>query len=297
MRFAPRIRDSAATRLYRLEGTKPTWANVARARVVKRHVITKHSDNMLRIAASLRSGHVTASLLASRLQAHTDSGVGRALVEYGRLCKTEHVLRYYAEEGYRRRIGTQLNKGEALHAVRRFLVFGNLARLGPSDTEALTNQAACLNLITNTTILWNTVHIQRVLDSLHRRRRPAAEVDITRLSPARHEHINPYGTYRLDRLPAPGSFRPLRAWRCFFCNIRRNPDSHQVETSDMALSGGSPEVESFPRPHASALPYARTNNPPAEPGRAGGAPAYARASPPGCPPEAASQRPWLRCCG
>lgn len=73
-------------------------------------------------------------------QAHTGSGVGRALVEYGRLCKTEHGLRYYATEGYRRRIGTQLNKGEALHAVRRFLVFGNLARPGPKDTEALANQ-------------------------------------------------------------------------------------------------------------------------------------------------------------
>ena len=60
-------------------------------------------------------------------------------------------------------------------------------------------------------ILWNTVYMQRVLDGLRRRRRSVSDDDVARLSPARHEHINPYGTYRFDRLPAPGAFRPLRA--------------------------------------------------------------------------------------
>ena len=211
MRFAPRIRDSAATRLYRLEGSEPRWADFAPSRVVKRDTITKHWDEMLRIAASLKTGHVTASLLVSRLQSQVDSGVGRALVEYGRLCKTEHVLRYYAAEAYRRQIGAQLNKGEALHALRRFLVFGNVARLGPRDADALSHQAACLNLVTNAVVLWNTVYTQRVLDALQRQGKPAQQQDVARLWPVRYEHINPYGTYRFDKLPPAGTFRPLRA--------------------------------------------------------------------------------------
>lgn len=211
MRFAPRIRDSSATRLYRLEGAEPRWEQFTPARVVKRQIIVDHWDEMLRVAASLRTGHVTASLLVSKLQGQTESGVGRALVEYGRLCKTEHVLRYFAGEAYRRRIGAQLNKGEALHAVRRFLVFGNLARLGPKDVDALANQAACLNLVTNAVVLWNTVYMARVLDHRRRRGHVVQEDDVRRLSPARYEHINPYGKYRFDDLPRPGKFRPLRA--------------------------------------------------------------------------------------
>lgn len=75
---------------------------------------------MLRVAGSLKLGSVTSSLLVSKLQGQRSRGVVHALLEYGRLCKTEHVLRYLAEESYRRQIGTQLNKGEAVHALRRF---------------------------------------------------------------------------------------------------------------------------------------------------------------------------------
>ncbi|MDD9942867.1 MAG: Tn3 family transposase [Myxococcales bacterium] len=157
LRFAPRIRDSGATRLYRLDGTEPRWTHFMPAQTIKRTGIEKHWEEMLRVAASLKTGHVTASLLIARLQAQAGSGIARALVDYGRLCKTEHVLRYYATEEYRRRIGRQLNKGEALHALRRFLVFGNIARLGPKDTEALANQAACLNLATNAVISSNVM--------------------------------------------------------------------------------------------------------------------------------------------
>ena len=110
----------------------------------------------------------------------------------------------------RRRIGRQLNKGEALHAFRRFMVFGNLARLGPKDTEALANQAACLNLVTNAVILWNTVYMQRVVDARHQERQRALPEDLQRLSPARYAYINPYGTYGFDSLPPAGMFRPLR---------------------------------------------------------------------------------------
>ena len=113
-----------------------------------------------------------------------------AKLEYGRLCKTEHGLRYLACEDYRRRIGAQLNKGEAIHALRRFLVFGNLARLTRRDTDALVNQAACLNLLTNAVIVWNTVYIARVIDELWTEGHEVHDEDIAHLSPARHEHIN-----------------------------------------------------------------------------------------------------------
>lgn len=60
-------------------------------------VIAGEWDAMLRVAGSLKLGFVTASLLVSKLQAQPRRGVVRALLEYGRICKTEHVLRYLAQ--------------------------------------------------------------------------------------------------------------------------------------------------------------------------------------------------------
>jgi TnpA family transposase len=42
--------------------------------------------------------------------------------------KTIFILRYLESEEYRRRINAQLNKGEALHALRRFLFLPTKAR-------------------------------------------------------------------------------------------------------------------------------------------------------------------------
>ena len=49
----------------------------------------------------------------------------RALQEYGRLIKTIHIVRCLDSPEYRRSIGRQLNKGEQLHNLRRFLFFAN----------------------------------------------------------------------------------------------------------------------------------------------------------------------------
>lgn len=44
--------------------------------------------------------------------------------EYGRLVKIIFILRYLLNQPLRRKINTQLNKGEQLHALRSWLWFG-----------------------------------------------------------------------------------------------------------------------------------------------------------------------------
>ncbi len=61
--------------------------------------------------------------------------------------------------------------------------------------EAQTNQAMCLNLITNAVVVWNTVYMQAVLDQFRSAGYPMQEDDLAHLSPARFEHVNPYGKY------------------------------------------------------------------------------------------------------
>jgi TnpA family transposase len=53
----------------------------------------------------------------------------------------------------RRRITRQLNKGEALHDLRAFLMVANKGQLRRKYPEELTHQALCLNLVTNAVIV------------------------------------------------------------------------------------------------------------------------------------------------
>ncbi|MCP6762337.1 MAG: transposase [Fischerella sp. CENA71] len=99
--------------------------------------ILTHWDEMLRLAGSLKMGWVTASLIVQKLQAYPrQHPLTRALIEYGRLIKTIHILRWYASEVNRRRINRQLNKGEALHSLRSHLCYANSGEIrGQSDEQ------------------------------------------------------------------------------------------------------------------------------------------------------------------
>jgi TnpA family transposase len=83
---------------------------------IKPRLFLAHWDDLLRVAGSLKLGWVTASLFIAKLQSSRRKNVlTRALQEYGRLNKTTFILRYLLTEQVQRRIGTQINKGEALH--------------------------------------------------------------------------------------------------------------------------------------------------------------------------------------
>ena len=156
-------------------------------------------------------GWVTASLLISRLQSYRrQNALTRALQEYGRLIKTIFILRYLESEQLRRRINTQLNKGEALHALREFLFFANRGKVRRKQEDEQVHQATCLNLLTNCVITWNTVYMAAAIDQLRQEGYAVQESDLAYL--CRYEHINPYGKYRFEVEEGLSRFRlrPLR---------------------------------------------------------------------------------------
>ena len=156
-------------------------------------------DDLARVAGSLTRGYVTASLLISRLQAYPRQGqLTRLLHEYGRLVKTIFVLRYLEDGALRHRIRAQLNKGENLHDLRKFLFFAREGRVSQPHEEGQGNQAACLNLLTNAVIVWNTVYRQAALETLRHEGYPMQEEDLVHLWPTRFAHVHRYGTYEFN---------------------------------------------------------------------------------------------------
>jgi len=215
MQFASRLRDLGDQQLYRLSRDQRVGRLAPRFKgTIQQDLILRHWDDMLRLAGSLKRGWVTASLFISKLQAYPRQNVlTRALQEYGRLVKTLFILRYLQSQDYRRRIHTQLNKGESLHALRDFLFVGDKGVIRRKQYEAQTNQAMCLNVVTNAVVVWNTVYMQAVLDQLRAEGYRVQEEDLAHLSPARFEHINPYGKYYfpIDQALKRQGLRSLRA--------------------------------------------------------------------------------------
>ncbi|MGO8721592.1 MAG: Tn3 family transposase, partial [Acidimicrobiales bacterium] len=214
LQFSPRIRDLGDQRLFRMErqNRHPRLGPRLKGRI-NRDRLLNNWDDLLRVAGSLKRGWVTSSLLIGKLQSYPRKNrLTRALQEYGRLVKTIFILRYLESEQLRRRIQTQLNKGEALHGLREFLLFANKGTLRKKQEEELMNQASCLNLVTNAVVTWNTVYMAAVIDRLRAEGKTVNEEDIARLSPARYEHINPYGKYRfeVEEGLSRSHLRPLR---------------------------------------------------------------------------------------
>jgi Tn3 transposase DDE domain len=67
--------------------------------------------------------------------------------------------------------------------------------------------------VTNAVIIWNTVYMQAALDQLCAEGYPVHEADLTSLSPARFEHLNPFGKYYfpIDQARNREGLRALRA--------------------------------------------------------------------------------------
>lgn len=197
MQFSPRIRDLGDQHIYRPDKSQ-TYSHlqpVLKGRIRGESVLVNW-DDILRTVASIKMGFVTASLFISKLQAYPrQNRLMKSLVEYGRLIKSIYIPRYLCDRGLMRRVGVQLNKGEAIHDLRHFLMFANEGNIRRSQLEAQTNQASALTLVTNAIICWNTRYISAIIDQLRKEGHTVNDSDIAHLSPCRFAHINKYGKY------------------------------------------------------------------------------------------------------
>lgn len=197
MQFSPRLADIAAKTLYCVD-KKIRYKHINSLITGKINIdlILRHWDDLLRIAGSLKQGYVTASLLISKLQSPKQkNALTKALQEWGKLNETIFILKYLQKPEYQKKIRVQLNKGEALHSLRRDLFIANEGKIRKRNHEDQLNQAACLNLVVNAITVWNTVYMTAALEQLKSEGYEINEDDIRHLSPARREHINMYGRY------------------------------------------------------------------------------------------------------
>ena len=212
-RFAPRIRDLADKRLYLHTDPKlyPTLSSLIGGGINLK-VIRAHWDEILRLAASIKQGTVTASLMLRKLGSYPrQNGLAVALREMGRLERTLFTLDWLQNVELRRRVQIGLNKGEAKNALARAVFFNRLGELRDRRFENQRYRASGLNLVVAAIVAWNTVYLERSVNAL--RENQAVDDDLLQyLSPLGWEHINLTGDYvwSQSKKVENGGFRPLR---------------------------------------------------------------------------------------
>src|SRR6266511_1750057 len=169
--FSPRISDVGGTRFWRIDAAADYGAlnGLARNRI-NLTLITDHWDEILRLAGSLSMGvfHVE-SLVRTLQRGDRPTKLARALGELGRIIKTIYLLEYIGDETYRRRVLTQLNRGEGRHGLSRAVFHGQRGELRQRYREGQEDQLSALGLVVNIIVLWNTLYMDRILADLRTR--------------------------------------------------------------------------------------------------------------------------------
>ncbi len=213
LQYSPRLRNIGDQKLCRIRVQELAYPGLHFTGHIQPRYIEARLDELLRVAGSFKLGYVTASLFISKLQAYPrQHSLTYELQQYGRLIKTNFILRYLLSQPLRRKIHVQLNKGKRLHALRVFLWFGGDGMIRRKQEEAQQEVVGALNLVTNLVVLWNTVYLQQVIETLRAEGVEVGDEDLAHLSPARYEHLNRLGKYNFPRNVEvqPNGYRPLR---------------------------------------------------------------------------------------
>ncbi|KUQ07728.1 Tn3 family transposase [Klebsiella aerogenes] len=214
--FAPRIRDLHDKRLF-IHGKAelyPGLQSLISTTSLNLKDIETHWNEVLRLASSIKQGTVTASLMMKKLASYPkQNGLAKALREIGRIERSLFMLDWFRNPSLRRRVQAGLNKGEARNALARAVFMHRLGEIRDRGLENQSYRASGLTLLTAAISLWNTVYIERAIDSLKRKGIPFNYQLISHLSPLGWEHINLSGDYvwRTNLKLGQGKYRSLRS--------------------------------------------------------------------------------------
>jgi len=166
---------------------------------VPTRAISKGWDQLLRIAASTKTGWCSATYILDRFgsAAHGDVAfqAGDAL---GKLMRTRYLADYLGDIEFRTMIHTLLNQGEAVHTLQRAIHHGPIGARRGRTLEQMTAISSCLTLLTNIVMTWNAMRMDAA-----RSASPTAFADahLKRIAPIPHGHINMRGQLTFDIAP------------------------------------------------------------------------------------------------
>jgi TnpA family transposase len=124
---------------------------------INTRVIVDNWDEVLRLAASIRHGTVSAALIMRKLAAYPrQNQIARALNEVGQLEKTVFILELLLDPQLRRRQERGLNDGEAVNSASRAIFVGQRGEFRDRAYQDQVHRASCLHLLVAAIGAWTT---------------------------------------------------------------------------------------------------------------------------------------------
>jgi TnpA family transposase len=196
--FHPRLKDLGEQNLYKIDKTM-SYGDLddVFTSTVDIDLIRENWDQIVRIVASLKNGLAPAHVIIQKLANRADN-VSKAIRAFGRIIKTIYILHYISEQDLRHTVHLHLNHGESRHQLAKKLFFLNRGVFKTSDYEEIMNKASCLSLVSNAVLVWNTYHIQKIVDRLRAEGHDISSEHLQKISALMFKHIQIHGTYHFE---------------------------------------------------------------------------------------------------
>lgn len=154
-------------------------------------------DTLVRLAASVETGHVSATVALARFgSASSDNPTYRAGVHLGRLIRSIYLCDYLLSEELRRVIHRILVHGEAVHQLQRRINAGTFSKPRGQHEPELQATSGALSLMTNLCLAWTAGRMQEVLLGEVREELNEEELAwLPQVSPAHFANINFRGIF------------------------------------------------------------------------------------------------------
>jgi len=164
---------------------------------IKLPLIAAQWDDILRFIATIKLKETTASQLFRRLNSYSKQHpLYQALKEFGKIPKSEYILRVVDEVELRQAIEKQLNKGENAQQFSRAVAFGHNQDFLYGEKIEQEIAEGCRRLIKNAIICWNYLYLsQKIFEEQDEARRQELLAAVQSGSVVSWRHINLHGEY------------------------------------------------------------------------------------------------------
>ncbi len=191
----PRIRDLDERKLLVPHGTEVPEILKPVTKFISLKVFIKSYDELMRVAASVKDGTLTAILACQKFGSDAvGDDVRAAGNQFGQLQRTLFLCDYYTKPSFRRELHRVLNRGEAVHVLQRAIYSGRMPHQKGRTNESLEAISGSLTLLTNLMMTWTTQQIQAASERLAARQIIAPAGVLAHVGPARLWNVNLRGT-------------------------------------------------------------------------------------------------------
>jgi TnpA family transposase len=198
--FAPRIKTLKHQQLYgfrkRREYEQHGYELLPDG-YIKESLIESQWDEILRFIATIKLKETTASQLFRRLNSYSKQHpLYQALKEFGKIPKSDFILRYIDDVELRQAIEKQLNKSEGTNKFSKAISFGNNHEFMYGEKVEQEIAEGCRRLIKNAIICWNYLYLsQLIAQEKDSERKKELLTTVKNGSVESWRHINLHGEY------------------------------------------------------------------------------------------------------